>query len=158
MEPQSKKIILSSVVGILTVASCYTLYTTTYNYVEATKATHRLGGELKDLYIAGENTIYLTFHFNNTSSLDIVLQSIMINVYANGKFLGNFDMRERTLLRPGETDITITAQIHPVYMSNLKTEQQYSEQMLWFVTGGAVIELPFEEMTVTITIQEYWVT
>lgn len=154
----TKKIILTLIVTLLAAASFYTLTTTTSSYVEAAKATHQLGGQLTNLEIAEENTIYLTFHFNNTSSLDIVIQRIAVNVYANGKFLGNFDRRERILLPPGEADITLTAVIHPVYMDSLTEEQAHAETILWFITGGAVVELPFEEMTVPISIQEYWVT
>lgn len=152
------KIILTVLVTLLAAASFYTLYTSTSNYVEAAKATHMLGGQLTSLEVAGESTVLLTFHFNNTSSLDIVIQTIAVNVYANGKFLGNFDRRERISLPPGEADITLTAEIHPVYMDNLTLEQTYSETILWFITGGVVVELPFEEMTVTVSIQEYWVT
>jgi hypothetical protein len=153
-----RKVILTFIVGICALASTYTLYTTTDNYVEAAKATHNLGGQLIDLQITAENTISLTFQFDNTSSLDIVLQKIAFNLYANGKFLGNYDRRERTLLTPGKAEITITAHVHPLYFEGLQKEQEFSEVILWYATGGAVIELPFEEMTVTMLIQEYWVT
>lgn len=157
--PSAKpRIILTILVTLLAAASFYTLYTATSNYVEAAKATHRLGGQLQSLEVVGENTVLLTFHFNNTSSLDIVIQTIAVNVYANGKFLGNFDRRERIFLPPGEADITLTAEIHPFYMDNLTLEQTYSETILWFITGGVVVELPFEEMTITVSIEEFWVT
>lgn len=133
------------------------MYTSTRNYVEAAKATHHLGGELISLHIAEESTILLTFQFHNTSSLDIVVQRIAFNLYANGKFIGNFDRRERTLLSPGTAEITVVAKVHSIYMEDLRKEQT-SEKILWFITGGTVIELPFKEMTVTTSIQEYWVT
>ncbi len=158
MEQQTRKTVLFVVVGLLTVVSAYTIYTTTSNYVEAAKATHNLGGEIINLELEGENTILLTFQFKNTSSLDIVLQNIQINVYANGRYLGNFDRREKTILKPGEAQIVFRAEVHPIYMGNLEQERESSEMILWYFYGGAVIELPFEEMTITIPIQEYWVT
>lgn len=151
-----RKIILTLLVTMLTAASYYTMHTTTSNYVESARATHYLGGELTDLTVE-ESTVYLTFQFNNTSSLDIILQKIAFNLYANGKFLGNFDRRDRPLIPPGTAYITVTAELHPIYMENLRQEQQ-SEKILWFITGGTVIELPFKEMTVTTSVQEYWVT
>ena len=63
MERQTKKIILFVVVGLLSAASMYTIYTTTFNYVEAAKATHNLGGEIINLELEGENTVLLTFQF-----------------------------------------------------------------------------------------------
>lgn len=157
MEPLTKKVILTTVVGILAAASFSTAYSTTRNYVEAAKATHLLGGELTDLEVT-EDAVFLTFHFNNTSSLDIVLLKIQFNLYANGRFLGNILMRERTLLTPGEEYLVVEAELHPIYKEELEEELEYTEKMLWYVTGGAVILLPFEEITVTISIEEYWVT
>jgi hypothetical protein len=148
--------ILTLLVAVVAGVSYSTMHTATENYVESAKATHNLGGELTDLTVE-ETTVYVTFQFTNTSSLDIILQKIAFNLYANGKFLGNFDRRDRPLLPPGQSLITVTAELHPVYMENLKQEQQ-SETILWFITGGTVIELPFKEMTVTTSIQEYWVT
>jgi len=157
MEAKLRRIIFTLVVGILAAVSFSTMYSTTNNYVEVAKATHRLGGELVNLEMEGD-TVLLTFHFNNTSSLDIVLLKIQFNLYANGRFLGNIDMREKTILEPGETDILVKAKLHPLYMEDLNKELEHTEKMLWFVRGGAVIVLPFEEITVTIEIQEYWVT
>lgn len=158
MEQRTRKIILSVVVTILMVASVYTMYTTTSNYVEAAKATHRLGGEVIELEMEEENVVLLTFRFNNTSSLDIILQNIQVNIYANGRYLGNFDRREKTPLKPGISEIVFRAELHPIYLESLEQERETSEMILWFISGGAVIELPFEEMTITISIQEYWVT
>ncbi len=157
MERETKKIILTVAVVVIAAASIYTMYTTTHNFVEVAKATHRLGGELVNLE-KEDNFILLTFHFDNTSSLDIVLQKMQFNLYANGRYLGNFDMRERTILKPGEEFITIRRELHPLYVEDLEQELEYTEKVLWFVRGGAIIELPFEEMTITISIQEYWVT
>lgn len=158
MEQKTKKIIYTLFVGLLTAVSFFTMYTTTDGYVQATRATHLLGGDLIDLEIIDEDTVNLTFNFNNTSTLNIYLQKIAFNLYANGRFLGNYDMREKTLLPPGNTTITITAQIHRVYMEGLRVEKQYSENLIWYTDGGVVIELPFKEMTVSVDIFGYWVT
>jgi len=158
MERQAKKIMYTIVVGLLTAVSFFTMYSTTYGYVQATRATHELGGDLIGLEIKDEDVVSLTFNFTNTSTLDIYLQRIAFNLYANGRFLGNYDMREKTLLPPGQTTITVTAEIHPLYMEGLRVEKQFSENLIWYTLGGAVIELPFKEMTITIDIKGYWVT
>ncbi|MBU7042208.1 MAG: hypothetical protein HXS47_01360 [Theionarchaea archaeon] len=158
MERLKKKIIYTAAVGIITAVSFFIMYSTTENYIQATRATHQLGGELVALEFEGEDVVNVTFNFHNTSTLDIYLQKIAFNLYANGRFLGNYDMREKTLLPPGETQITITAKIHRIYMEGLRSEKEYTENLLWVTKGGAVIELPFKGMTISVDIIEYWVT
>jgi hypothetical protein len=158
MERQTKKIIYTIVVGLCAAASFFIMYSTTDDYVQASRATHHLGGDLVNLEFIDEDIIDLTFSFNNTSTLDIYVQRIAFNLFANGRFLGNYDMRDKTLLPPGETQITITAEIHPIYMEGLRSEKQYSENLLWVTGGGAVIELPFKGMTISVDIEGYWVT
>ena len=144
MERETKKIILTVVVVAIAAASIYTMYTTTNNFVEVAKATHRLGGELDNLE-REDNFIILTFHFHNTSSLDIVLQKMQFNLYANGRFLGNILMKEKRILKPGEEFITIREELHPLYVEDLERELEYTEKILWFVRGGAVISFPLKK-------------
>lgn len=158
MEQQLRKLLLTAVVVTLSAVSFSTLYSTTSNYVETTKATHRLGGNLVNLEIVSPSTLNFTFHFSNTSTITVTLQKIAFNVYANGTFLGNFDMREPTLIPPGEIDVTVKAEVHPFYLGDLTSELEESQKIIWFIKGGSVIELPFGQITVSLPVEEYWVT
>ena len=67
-------------------------------------------------------------------------------------------MREETILSPGETFITVTADIHPLYLKDFQSEKEHSEEISWFITGGFVIQLPFEDLVSMETFEETGVT
>lgn len=156
---------LTALVFILTLVSIVTMNITATNYVEVAKATQKMEAHLVNLEIEGD-TVFLTFRFNNDSSLDIVLVNVQFNIVANKKYVGNYGTRERIILGPGETDIVVRAEVHSYYLMKLigygfESIQSYlygPHEIHWFVDGAAVIELPFEETTVNVEIEEQWVS
>lgn len=154
-----QKVVLTVVATISALVCVSAMNTTATNYVEMAKATQQMKGELINLEVAGEDTIVLTLRFSNISSLDLFVQRMSINIYANGEYLGNFDMKERTPLVEGDTLTVIRAVINPYYLPKLKAESDKGE-IHWYISGAAVIEFPFEKwdvpLTVNLRIEEAW--
>ncbi len=150
-----QKVVLTVVAAISALVCVSAMNTTATNYVEVAKATQQMKGELINLEIVEENTVVLTFRFSNISSLDIFMQRISVNIYANGQYVGNFDMKERTALYEGDTLTVIRAVINPHYLPKLKAESDKGK-IQWYISGAAVIELPFEEKWVNLRIEEVW--
>jgi LEA14-like dessication related protein len=155
MKSESRKFTMTAIAGIITVWSIFTMYSNAPFYIEITKATQGMEVTLIEFQKVDETTILLTFEFENTSSLDITLNSLIFNLYANSEFMGNFGMRERKILPPGNTTVMMVADVQERYIEELPTGQSIQ----WTVNGGAVIELPMEEeVTYTIPITAGWVT
>jgi len=158
MKQQKQKIILTVVVGFFGSVCLFATYSTGFNLVEGSKAGRELKITLVNLEVMGDDTIVITFQFTNVSALDIVVQKIGINIYANKEYMGNFDMQERTTLKQGDTDIIFKAVVSPHNLPKLKAVIGNSQEIQWHIKGGAVIELPFHEMTTVVSIDEVWVS
>jgi hypothetical protein len=166
MEPERRKLIITLVVVLLAAASISIMNSTAENYLEVVKATQGMEADLMNLEIE-ENTVFMTFRFNNESSLDIALINVQFNLYANTEYVGNFDMRKRTILNTGDNDVIVEAEIYPRYIQELTgSEDETLESFLlsksgeiqWFLYGAAVIELPFGEDTINVQIRKQWVS
>ncbi len=157
MESQKRKVILTVVVAFFASVGNSGMIPTGRNYVEVNRAFHGLEEVLVNLEIVGEDTVLLTFQFSNASSLELVLENVQFNLYANREYLGNFDRRQKTMLKPGETIIVVEAKIHPHYLPKMQ-EQLASSKVNWFLYGGSVVELPFERRTFNLEISEGWVS
>jgi len=167
MERRTGKLILTLVVIIFGSASIYVINSTADTYMEVAKAESLMRAKLIDFSVE-ENTVILTFRFNNESSLDLVLINVQFNMYGNRVYVGNYDMRERIPLKTGEKDVEIRVELIPRYVEKLvgsddTTLQSYvlsgSGSIQWFLTGAAVVELPFGEFeSYNVTIREQWVS
>lgn len=157
MESKTRKIILTVAVGFIASVCVYAMIPTSRNFVELNRAYHGIGGVLVDLEMVGEDTILFTFRYSNDSSLELTVENIQFNLYANRVYLGNFNRRERMTLGQGDTDIVVEAQITSHYLEKYK-EQLESKEIHWFLFGGTVIELPFEKEPFSIDIREEWVS
>lgn len=166
MEPEKRKLTVTLVAVLLAAVSIFITNSTADNYVEVVKATQGMEAKLINLEIKG-NTVFLTFRFNNESSLDIALLNVQFNLYGNGEYVGNYDMRKKTMLTTGDTDVVVEAEIYSRYVQELiGSEDETLESFLlsksgeiqWFLYGAAVIELPFENETVNQPIREQWVS
>lgn len=164
MNPTTRKLILTVVVLLCACGSISFMRTTYNNYTEFLRAVQGMEEELINLEIEG-NTVFLTFQFKNESSWELYLINVQFNLYANREYVGNFDMRKRILLQPGETDVVVTAELHPRYVEELTGDEDITLQSFvqavgiqWFIYGGAVIELPFEKEVRKVSIEEQWVS
>lgn len=139
--------------------------TTSENYTEFLTAVQGMQGNLVGLEIEGD-TVFLTFRFTNESDWDLYLINVQFNLYGNGEFVGNFDMREKILLKTGETEVVVKAEVHPRYIEVVTGQEDTTiESFLvnsagihWFIYGAAVIELPLENETRNLDIREEWVS
>jgi LEA14-like dessication related protein len=154
MKSQNRKFIVTGIAGLIAVWSVFTMYSNAPFYINITKATQEMEITLVEFQWEGETTIILTFEFDNNSSLDITLNSVIFNLYANSKFMGNFDMREPQTLSPGKTTVRMEIEVQERYMNGLSSNRSIG----WYVYGGAVIELPVGDITYNIQINEEWVT
>ena len=161
-----RKLTLTIVVIILALMSTVSITITAETYLEVARATQKMEAQLINVEIK-ENTIFLTFRFNNESNLNINLINVQFNLYCDRTFIGNYSMRENTVLGPGNNDIVVTVEVDPYYVvkaigygyASIESFVNIDiREIEWFMRGGAVIELPFEEATITIKITEYWVT
>ena len=166
MKRRTGKLILTLVVIIFGSASIYVINSTADTYMEVAKAESLMRAKLIDFSVE-ENTVILTFRFNNESSLDLVLINVQFNMYGNREYVGNYDMRERIPLKTGETDVEIRVELIPRYVEKLAGSdtalQSYvlsgSGSIQWFLMGAAVVELPFGEFeSYNVTIREQWVS
>jgi len=166
MEQKNRKLILTVVVLLFASVTIIFMKTTFDNYTEFLRAIHGMEGYLIDLEIEG-NTVVLTFRFKNESTWELYLVNVQFNLYANREFMGNFDTRKRVLLETGETEVVVSAEVHPRYVKELTGQEDTTLQsfvhdrsggITWVLYGGAVIELPFEEETRNIDIIEQWVS
>ncbi len=157
MEQRTRKMTLTAVVGLLALMCLFAMIPTSENFLEENRAYHGTNGVLINLELVDEDTVILTFRFVNESSLDLAVENIQFNLYVNREFVGNFSLRGRTLLPPGETDVEVEAKIDPHYLPKLES-QLNSGSIHWFIYGGAVVELPFEKETFNISFRESWVS
>ena len=166
MEKKKRKLILTVVVLLFACVTITFMKTSFNNYTEFLRAIRGMEGNLIDLEIE-ENTVVLTFRFKNDSSWELYLVNVQFNLYANREFMGNFDTRKRVLLETGETEVVVSAEVHPRYVKELTGQEDITLQsfvhdrsggVTWGLYGGAVIELPFEEETRNIDIIEQWVS
>jgi len=164
MKSQKRKLTLTVMVIIFTLMSTFILNIAAKTYLEVARATQGMEAKLEDVEMK-ENTIFFTFRFNNESNLDITLVNVQFNLYSDRTFIGNYSMREKTVLSTGDTDILVTAEIDPYYVKKVIGHEFDSIQSFaaavhevhWFIQGAAVIELPFEGATVNVRITELWV-
>jgi LEA14-like dessication related protein len=154
MKSQTRKFIMTGIVGLIALWSISAMYSNAPFYINVTKATQEMEITLVEFQWEGDTTIILTFEFDNNSSLDITLNSVIFNLYANSIFMGNFDMREKQTISPGKTPVRIVIEVQERYIDRLSSDQSIG----WYVYGGAVIELPVEDTTYNIQINEEWVT
>lgn len=155
MELKTQRAVLTAVVALFTMVCVFAMDATAQNYVEVARATQQMGGELISLETVGEDTILLTFEFNNASALELVLLRIQVNVYVNDVFIGNFDMKDKTYLKNGVAHVVLTGKVHPYNLPKYEAEIDKGE-VQWFIVGAAVVQLPFHNETVNLRIEEAW--
>ncbi|MBU7032328.1 MAG: hypothetical protein HXS53_07335 [Theionarchaea archaeon] len=156
MKPESRKLIMTALAGLISVWSIFLMYSNAPFYIEISKATQGMEVSLIEFQRVNDTRILLTFEFENISSLDITLNNLIFNLYANSEFMGNFGMTEmKKTLPPGITAVVVVADVQERYMEELPSDQTIQ----WYVHGGAVIQLPIEEeVTYNIPISTGWVT
>lgn len=153
MKSQNRKFMMTAIAGLLAVWSIFIMYSNAPFYIDVSRATQGMEVTLVDFQWEGGTTILVIFEFDNISSLDITLNSLIFNIYANADFMGNFDMRERKVLPPGKTRVSMKIDIQERYIDELSTDQSIT----WALRGGAIIELPVgEDTTYNIPFMEWW--
>ncbi|KYK38657.1 MAG: hypothetical protein HXS46_17635 [Theionarchaea archaeon] len=167
MEARTRRLVVTLIMIIAALGSIFTMKLTADTYMEVAKAESLMKAKLVGLDVVG-NTVILTFRLNNESVLDLDLINIQFNMYANREYVGNYDMRERTPLKTGETEVEIRIELIDRYVRTITGEdyttlesflQSGSGSIQWFLTGAAVVELPFGEFeSYNVSVREQWVS
>ncbi len=163
MDQKTRKIVLTVVVGIfalvclLDMCLTYFSYSTVFNTLEEAEAATMRGIKLVRVEITEDNAVLITLRFTVVYDTDAVTQKILLNIYANGEYLGNYSINERVALKQGDTDVIFKVVISPYYVPKLKEITESSQHIEWHIKGGAVLEYPSRGDTIPEEIDETWV-
>lgn len=140
MDQKTRKMVLTVVVGIFALVCLFDMFPTFFSYFTPHEWLEEREIRLLRVEMTEDNAIVMTLRFTTVSDTDVVTQKIVLNIYANREYLGNYSINERATLKEGDTDIIFKVVISPYYMPKLEEIVESSQYIEWHITGGAVLE------------------
>ena len=147
------------VLAILAAFSAGSIASSAMNYMQGMSATRNVQLELSSLELRddGNPEVFITFHLENRSPINMKVKTFHFGLYLNENFIGSnyAPFAERNLAGFEETRMDFVIPVRPVFLQYIKRARQ-EEGFSWFVRGKAKLLLPFKGKEFWLNVREHW--